>query len=819
MVKVKSKKLSFFPCNFVNVYFTNRVSKTLCKSSTSTGVYLQANVYRIAKADPRYRVTLSVCDRFENINLSKFKDQNNLLYTTSQTKSLFSKELLLVNQTKKRQFFTVLKEFIIGLNYDISGLALYQNLSNKQGSQIISSNFFKRETNYLNFYYNFYLNTIASKNLIGFAKPSLSLLNAQIITNRLTSVIPLYLNGSLFLNIGKSTHYSTLGGGAALNPLTLMKDDLQTLYLNIHTSLNTWVSSNNKQPIHALPGFGLQVFTNDIINSLKYSRRVIASQYKNTLRKNRFKDLIKGRNYFDAAILSHYRNTSVDKFNLKSQTGNRFLNKVIWKTNNYIKFKERNRRIIKSVKIKYPFLKKNHLYSFFTLRHRFNKNKKTKKRLVVFAKKQPILKGNTNQNLLYLLFRLEEKIDLLPENVMTKKLIRVYNLIKILLNEKQQRVALQNGFLFNKNRVMTLRKAGWKRSLKKTILHLASKSQDKVIKLFVLAKKLLLKFNKTKSKRKLKKNKFNLKLKLQTTGALKNIRRVKPRLLIKTKNVRRTFKFKSKVVKVIKAKVIKFKVVKAKVIKKRFKRKQIFSDKIRLTENYTQLKENRNALGLLINKKINFFFINALALTKYAYNVQRKWDKKPTRSPNKYLQNLDRDLINRYKYVAIYIKDFIRVCFIGMFLKKPTFITRFIAFLISELPRNRKETTFLKCVMKIVRIFSAERGEIVGLRIKFKGRVNRWRRTKALTANRGHIAFNTLTKRIIYGSAHAINRKGAIGIGLWIYYKPEFTYQPRPSITFTHLELSKESILNYIKYSQKKTHYLKNYKKLLLTSK
>gem|GEM_PF-5628216 len=58
--------------------------------------------------------------------------------------------------------------------------------------------------------------------------------------------------------------------------------------------------------------------------------------------------------------------------------------------------------------------------------------------------------------------------------------------------------------------------------------------------------------------------------------------------------------------------------------RRRFKRKGRFTDKVRITENYTKLKENRNALGLLINKKVNFFFINALALTKYAYNVQRK---------------------------------------------------------------------------------------------------------------------------------------------------------------------------------------------------
>lgn len=60
-----------------------------------------------------------------------------------------------------------------------------------------------------------------------------------------------------------------------------------------------------------------------------------------------------------------------------------------------------------------------------------------------------------------------------------------------------------------------------------------------------------------------------------------------------------------------------------------------------------------------------------------------------------------------------------------MLLKKPTFITRFIAFLIAKLPRNRRETSFIRYLMRVLKIFSAEREEIESLRIKFKGRVNR----------------------------------------------------------------------------------------------
>ncbi len=777
----KIKKIKLFTLNFLKSYSNRRNSSI--KNKRYALIMPQTKVYRLTKADPRYKITLSVCDRFDSISGINFKDQNHLYYTISQTKSIFAKELILFNLSKKRQFFTFMKEVIQTLGVDILTLSNFESFNNKQNIQILSPNFFIKEKIFLNYYYYRYLNVIGQNNLITFIKPSIGLANCQNSTTRLVSNLPTYLNALNLLdvvNTKKSNNSTTVGRSAVLSQLNLIKSNLHTFYVESNIHFTNWFSRKAATKNFKILSFDL--YKHDMMNSLKHSSRQITSNFRNNLRKNRFKEVIKGRNYISLRLLSHYRLSNFNKNLLKIEK--HIFNKIIWKNNNYINFKARNKRLSSFGRFGYQYLKRNRVYSFTV------QGQNLKKRLVYFTKKQHNLSVNTPQNLLYLLFRLEEKIDLLPETALTQKLIRAYNLIKILLNEKHQRSSIQNGFLINKNSLLTLRKTGWKPYIKRTILNLAKKDQNKAIKILSIVKKLFKNINTLK---------VNTISKIKTRKVGLNLTK-----LFKIKKTNNQFKL--------------FEAKFGKTFKKRFKRQQIFADKIRLTENYTQVNENRNALGLLINKKINFFFINALALTKYAYNVQRKWDKKPTRSPNKYLQNLDRDLINRYKYVAIYIKDFIRVCFIGMFLKNPTFISRFIAFLISELPRNRKETTFLKCVMKIVRIFSAERGEIIGLRIKFKGRVNRWRRTKSLIGKRGHIAYNTLNKRIIYGTAHAINRKGAIGIGLWIYYKPEFTYQPRPDITFTQLELSKESILNYIKYSQKKTHYLKNYSRFQIVS-
>jgi hypothetical protein len=147
--------------------------------------------------------------------------------------------------------------------------------------------------------------------------------------------------------------------------------------------------------------------------------------------------------------------------------------------------------------------------------------------------------------------------------------------------------------------------------------------------------------------------------------------------------------------------------------------------KLSFNNNSLDYSNIKKFLKVITNKNVQIFYINALSLTKYAFNYERLLEKKENRSPTLFLQNIDRDLINKYKYIGIYIKDLIRICFIGMFLKKPRFIAKFLAFQISKLPRNRKETSFIRFIIKVVKTFAAEREEILGLRIKFKGRVNR----------------------------------------------------------------------------------------------
>lgn len=73
----------------------------------------------------------------------------------------------------------------------------------------------------------------------------------------------------------------------------------------------------------------------------------------------------------------------------------------------------------------------------------------------------------------------------------------------------------------------------------------------------------------------------------------------------------------------------------------------------------------------------------------------------------------------------MYIPDLIRMSFIALYGKHAQLLINFFAFILPKLPRNRKETKFIRFLIKVAKIFAAQRPEITGLRLTFQGRINR----------------------------------------------------------------------------------------------
>lgn len=258
----------------------------------------------------------------------------------------------------------------------------------------------------------------------------------------------------------------------------------------------------------------------------------------------------------------------------------------------------------------------------------------------------------------------------------------------------------------------------------------------------------------------------------------------KPNYKIIFKNVRTTFKRKTrfkrkpKIKKKNKYGILfnfrrKIKIRRLKKWKKPLSYNKFIGKRLSFNNSYFNYKYNQELISLLFGFKINTYFINALSLTRFELHMQLQEKKKILRNKRSsllFINQLERDFVKRYKFVANYLQDFARVGFIALYTKDLTFLVKFIAFQIANLQKNRKETRLIKFIVKAIKVFSSQREEVIALKIQFKGRVNRWRRTKIITGKRGIIPFNSYQTRLEYATATSITRKGALGIRLWLYF-------------------------------------------------
>lgn len=379
---------------------------------------------------------------------------------------------------------------------------------------------------------------------------------------------------------------------------------------------------------------------------------------------------------------------------------------------------------------KYFIWKKNNLtLSSFIYNQNLQKNK-------VFSNHK-LLKNTFHDNFANFINKIEEKIRILKNDSKTTTKLKQFK--NLLLRKWEKRLTRQKGkhmFLSTIRELRKIRSFKWKNYFKTILLKRIKQKNENKKELNILLNKIL---NLTPTE-----NKNN-------SSSFKNFYRnvspwkkpLKIRLLFKNKKV--TLKNEAK--------------------------------------NYLNYN---NVLNVLFNQKVNIFYINAVALTRFAFKTENN-----NKNPKVFLENVERELVNRYKYVANYIQDLVQISFITLFFKKPTFLAKFIAFQIEKLPRNRKETKLIKFIIKTVKIFAAQRKETLGIRLRFKGRVNRWRRTKAIIAERGTINLHSHQERIEYGSAKAVTRKGTLGISLWIRYSPYFQFE---------IENATKQYIKYSKY-------------------
>lgn len=519
----------------------------------------------------------------------------------------------------------------------------------------------------------------------------------------------------------------------------------------------------------------------------KYIRFWKIKKWKNNLKKK----LIDKKKAFLNENIYNFKN---NKFHLKNIIINFFNKKnlIIYK-----KKKIKNFFIIKVI----LFLK--NIINIFKLLLLLKKKK---------LKKLKILKFKIYYKLKYI-FILNILINLKIKNILLKNNIIFYWIFKLynILNKRQY---LYNSLIFNfylknkiKKRILKIKKN--KILLNKKKIKFLIKQNNLIFK--ILDKKIFNKYyikylNKSKKyKRVFKLKKFNnilknnMLLKLQKNNnillkqnSLKilNIKKkLKKKFFEKKKFINLNFK-KTPFKKYFNIKILKKKKL---YIKKKNLKKKIYSIK-KFSNFFSYIKK---FLTLITNTKISIIFINSLSFCKYYYFTQKKKKFKNTEKFN--LLKIQRYLFNRYKYNAVFIKDYVHLCFIGLLLKNIEIIVKFIGHLFKHLPKNRKQLKLLTFVTQCLKIICENRKEIIGIKFQLKGRLNRRTRTKRYVFKKGILPIQTQDTFLEYAYSNGFTRSGIIGIKLWILYNKFF------------IKKLKSKFLEYFLYSKYKIKFNFNF--------
>jgi ribosomal protein S3 len=187
---------------------------------------------------------------------------------------------------------------------------------------------------------------------------------------------------------------------------------------------------------------------------------------------------------------------------------------------------------------------------------------------------------------------------------------------------------------------------------------------------------------------------------------------------------------------------------------------------------HTNVKNIKKSLIFLTKTNVSLIMINALSFTKFNYYLPEK-NSLLKKNPNS-LITLEQQMVKFYKYSAVYISDLVNITFVSLFLKNATFLAKFIGFQLNRTPRNRKQTRLIQLINQTTKILLYQRKEIIGLRIKLKGRINGRNRGRYVYINKGVLPLQSYDSRIEYGSSKGYTRNGVIGIKIWICYDKNF---------------------------------------------
>lgn len=240
----------------------------------------------------------------------------------------------------------------------------------------------------------------------------------------------------------------------------------------------------------------------------------------------------------------------------------------------------------------------------------------------------------------------------------------------------------------------------------------------------------------------------------------------------------------------------------------------------KLIQNYLNKTDSlflANKHNLLNKNKLNNFkytnlyqfkrilnVLNKMNYKVFLYNIKSLFNFSKLNLLNNNSLNLQKQKINRYfdisrKLKKRFNKRWKRINFLGsdlmniaqysLFFKNPTLLAYFISYQFTFLPKNKRQTSFAKYVSKILFNFKGEFNDIQGLKLQFKGRFNKWSRSKKWIAQAGTILLQSYNSCVDYSCSKGLVKKGIFSTRIWIQYDLNTKYK------------LKKNILKYFQYS------------------
>ena len=221
-----------------------------------------------------------------------------------------------------------------------------------------------------------------------------------------------------------------------------------------------------------------------------------------------------------------------------------------------------------------------------------------------------------------------------------------------------------------------------------------------------------------------------------------------------------------------------------------FSRSSLIAERTHLS-----LKDLHSIIEFLLSAKVELFFVNSLSLLKFQSrfipflmtNSTRKFSKQQLfqriRSAkiniNRQYQRLSKQpilLANRNSKKGPFLHDFILLALIALTTRNLKVLVRFMGMQISRLGQNKRQIPFIRFLIRLLANLSGTLIKLKGFRIQFKGRFDRWNRTKSIVYTSGNIPFQRQDLDIEFSSSHGLIKKGLFGIRLWIWYGTSYHF-------------------------------------------